>query len=57
MTGWYVHHNGSQRWRVLQHYTERVQHYLDMLQQMDIIGRTRLCVVCVCVCVCVCVGT
>jgi hypothetical protein len=41
MTGWYVHHNGSQRWRVLQHYTERVQHYLDMLQQMDIIGRTR----------------
>jgi hypothetical protein len=41
MTGWYANNNGAQRWRVLHHYTERVQHYLDMLQQMDIIGRTR----------------
>lgn len=40
LTNWYNHHNHLQRWRVVRHYADRVMGQLEMLDQLDIIGKT-----------------
>lgn len=40
LTSWYNHRTHLHRWRVIQHYTERVTGQLAMLDQLDIIGKT-----------------
>lgn len=40
LTFWYSHGSHLHRWRVINHYTERVTGQLAMLDQLDIIGKT-----------------